>query len=50
VLKALEAVPYASVPNIASHADAHSAKKLRINVKISSEVVAVFALQIRDNL
>jgi hypothetical protein len=50
VLKTFEAVANASVPNIASHANAHSAKKLRINVKISSEVVTVFTLQIGYDL
>jgi hypothetical protein len=43
-LKAFEAIAHASVPNITSDADPHSAKKLRLNVKISSEIIAVFAL------
>jgi hypothetical protein len=50
VLKAFEAVPNASIPDIVSDADPHSAKKLRINVKFSCEVVAVFAFQIGDNV
>jgi hypothetical protein len=50
VLKALEAITHASVPHITSDPDPHSAKKLRVNLKFSSEIIAVFSLQIGDNL
>jgi hypothetical protein len=50
VLKAFEAVAHASVPNITSDADPHSAKKLRVHVKISTEIIPVFSLQIGDDL
>ena len=49
LLKTLETVAHAAVPNIAANAKAHSAEQLRVHDKSGIEVVTVLTFQIRDD-
>src|SRR3954465_5837966 len=46
----MEAVADTAVPNVAAHADPHSAEQLGIDEKPRRQVAAVFAFEVRDDL
>src|SRR5436190_2178769 len=46
----METVAHAAVPDIAAHADAHSAEQILVHDKICRQVTAVLAFQVGDDL
>src|SRR5205085_10060669 len=50
LLKPMEAVAHAAVPDIAADANAHSAEQLGVHDKFRGQVAAIFAFEIGDDL